>query len=79
MCWIFQLMDGIHYVAMNINGVIQKTIQGWTDLKQKIIRLMGKPIMQIYNLADNVDFSSEGSSMRGIYESSHDINHTTHL
>jgi len=63
MRWIFQLMDGLHYVAINMNGVVQKTIQGWTDLKQKIIRLMGKPIMQIYNLADNVDFSPEGSSM----------------
>ena len=57
-------MDGIHYVAININGVVQKIIQGWTELKQKIIRLMGKPIMQIYNLDDNVAFSSEGSLMR---------------
>jgi transposase len=63
MRWIFQLMDGIHFVAINVNGVVQKTIHGWTDLKQKIIRLMGKPIMQIYNLADNVGFSSGGSSM----------------
>jgi transposase len=26
MRWIFQLLDGIHYVAINLNGVIQ--IQG---------------------------------------------------
>ncbi len=63
MRWIFQLLDGIHYVVINVNGVSQKMIHGWTDLKQKIIRLMGKPIMQIYNLADNVDFSLGGSSM----------------
>ena len=63
MRWIFQLMDGIHYVVFKVNGVIQKMIQGWTDIKQKIIRLMGKTIMQIYNLVDNVDFSSEGYSM----------------
>ena len=56
-------MDGIHYVAISINGVVQKIVQGWTDLKQKIIRLMGKPIMQMYNLDDNDDnvgFSSGG-------------------
>jgi len=63
MRWIFQLLDGIHYVAINLNGAIQKIIHGWTDLKQKIILLMGNPIMQIYNLTDNVDFSLGGSSM----------------
>jgi len=63
MRWIFQLMEGIHFVTLNINGIAQKTIQGWTDIKQKIIRLMGKPIMQLYGLDDNVNFQLGGSSM----------------
>ena len=63
MRWIFQIMDGIHYVTININGVTQKIIQGLTDLKQKIIRFMGKTVMKIYNLTDNVNFAPEGSSM----------------
>jgi len=57
------LMDGIHFVTLNINGIGQKTVQGWTDIKQKIIRLMGKPIMQLYGLDDNVNFQLGGSSM----------------
>ncbi len=63
MRWIFQLMDGIHYVTLTINGVAQKIIQGWTDIKQKIICLMGKSIMQIYGLNDNANLQLEGSSM----------------
>lgn len=63
MRWIFQLMDGIHFVTLNMNGIAQKIIQGWTNMKQKIIRLMGKTIMQIYGLGDNVNLKLEGSSM----------------
>jgi transposase len=63
MRWIFQLMDGLHFVTLNINGVTQKIIQGWTQIKQKIIRLMGKTVMQIYDLGDNVNLQLEGSSM----------------
>jgi len=61
--WIFQLMDGIHFVTLNTNGVAQKIIHGWTDIKQKIIRLMGKTIMQIYGLSDNVNLQLGSSSM----------------
>jgi len=56
-------MDGIHFVTLNMNGVIQKIIQGWTEIKQKIIRLMGKTVMQIYDLGDNVNLQLGGSSM----------------
>jgi len=63
MRWIFQLMDGIHFVTLNMNGVIQKIIQGWTEIKQKIIRLMGKAVMQIYDLGDNENLQLGGSSM----------------
>ena len=63
MRWIFQLMDGIHFVTLNMNGITQKIIQGWTDVKQKIIRLMGITVMQIYDLGDNVNLQLGGSSM----------------
>lgn len=63
MRWIFQLMDGLHFVTLNMNGVIQKFIQGWTDIKQKIIQLMGNTVMQIYDLGNNVNLKLEGSSM----------------
>nr|WP_133131378.1 IS1634 family transposase [Legionella yabuuchiae] len=63
MRWIFQLMDGIHFVTLNINGVVQKIVQGWSDIKQKIIRLMGNTTMQIYGLDDNVNLQIGGSSM----------------
>lgn len=63
MRWIFQLMDGIHFVTLQINGLTQKSIQGWTEIKQKIIRLMGKTVMQIYGLGDNVNLQLGGTSM----------------
>ena len=53
----------MNFVTLNINGIGKKTVQGWTDIKQKIIRLMGKPIMQLYGLDDNVNFQLGGSSM----------------
>ena len=63
MRWIFQLMDGIHYVTLTTNGIAQKIIQGWTDIKQKIIRLMGKAVMHIYGFDDNANLQLEGASM----------------
>jgi hypothetical protein len=38
-------------------------IQGWTPIKQKIVRMMGKTTMQIYGLHENIDFNLGGSSM----------------
>ncbi len=54
-------MDGIHFVTLNMNGVAQTIVQGWTDIKQKIILLMGKTVMQIYGLGHNVNFQQGGA------------------
>ena len=63
MRWIFQLMDGLHFVTLNTGENTQQVVHGWNGIKQKIIQLLGKTTMQIYQISHNVNFYQEGSSM----------------
>jgi transposase len=63
MRWIFQLMEGIHYVTIKTDGAIKRFTQGWNDVKKKIIKLMGEGIMQIYCMHENADFGLGSSSI----------------
>lgn len=63
MRWIFQLMDGIHFAKIKLNGVIKTAIQGINEIKRKIIGLMGETISQIYSIQENAISTAGGSSM----------------
>lgn len=63
MRWIFQLMDGLHFVTFSVNGEIQRMVQGWSPIKEKIIMLLGQTTQQIYGLQQNSNFSPGGSSI----------------
>ena len=60
MRWLFQLMEGLHFVVMNVNKVATRMIHGWTDIKKKIVMLMGDTIMRIYQVTENLNFGSGG-------------------
>lgn len=46
--WIFQIFEGIHYVITRINGVIFREIEGLTDLRKRIIQLLGPDVQAVY-------------------------------
>ncbi len=48
MRWIFQLMEGIDVVYIQIDGQIERQILGITQLRQKIISLFYPSITSIY-------------------------------
>jgi len=47
--WLFQLMDGINAVKIEIGNSIYNVIQGLTDLKKKIAGLFGENVSKIYH------------------------------
>jgi transposase len=52
--WIFQMMDGIHSVKMQVNNVIHKIVEGLTPLKKKIISFFGQTVMKIYGIEKSI-------------------------
>ena len=46
--WVFQLMEGVNLVEVEINGVCTQLIDGLCDLKRKIIGLFGETVRNIY-------------------------------
>ena len=48
--WVFQLFTGINRVKVSINGVESYIWHGLTDLRKKIISLLGDAVMEIYGL-----------------------------
>jgi len=46
--WIFQMMDDIHVIKQYIGGKMIILIEGYTELKQKIISFFGEYVQNIY-------------------------------
>lgn len=49
--WIFQLLDGINIVQVNLSGQLHQSIEGITQLRRKILMLFGKQVQQIYQIS----------------------------
>jgi hypothetical protein len=47
---LFQLLEGIYYVKIEIDGRFRFFIQGISELKNQIISLFGERIREIYHL-----------------------------
>ena len=48
--WVFQLLTGINRVKISINGVESYIWHGITDIRRKILSLLGDTVMEIYGL-----------------------------
>ena len=48
--WVFQLLEGIYYVKIEIDGRLRFFIQGISELKNQIILLLGERIREIYHV-----------------------------
>jgi transposase len=46
----FQVLRGINLVTMNIGGVLKTVVHGLTELKSKIVRLLGLSCIGYYRL-----------------------------
>lgn len=49
--WVFQLLEGINYLKITIEEKTHHIIEGITRLRQKILRLFGKSVADIYQIS----------------------------
>jgi transposase len=49
--WVFQLLYGINYLDISLGEQRHQVIEGITPLKQKILRLFGKSVADIYQIS----------------------------
>ncbi|MGK5093144.1 IS1634 family transposase [Deltaproteobacteria bacterium TL4] len=50
--WVFQIMEGIHCVNINLQGNQSRFIEGLNDIRLKIIALFGESVAKFYQLDD---------------------------
>src|SRR5712664_1884525 len=48
--WVFQLLEGIHRVRVQVQGQIHDVIEGLNDVKSKVLRLFGDGVGRLYQL-----------------------------
>ena len=49
--WLFQCMEGINRVLLNVGGIVNCIVDGITELRMKIIRLFGQRVCQVYQIS----------------------------
>ena len=49
--WVFQMLDGINRVIVRTKEGVRAIIEGLTELKTKILRLLGPGVEQIYQIS----------------------------
>jgi transposase len=49
--WVFQLLEGIHQVSLDVDGQVTSVMDGITELRGKILKLFGKNVSQIYYIS----------------------------
>jgi transposase len=49
--WVFQLLEGIHQVSLDVDGQATSVMEGITELREKILQLFGKRVAQIYYIS----------------------------
>jgi transposase len=52
--WALHLLRGVHCVSQKIGGEMRYSLQGMSETKKKIIRLMGGGGMRIYSLEETI-------------------------
>jgi len=58
MRWVFQLFEGINLLEMTVGGTSVRQIDGMDELRNKVVKHLGKGVLRLYS-----DFSGEGCSM----------------
>jgi transposase len=48
--WVFQVLEGIERVRVQVEGQVQELITGLNEVKIKILRLFGERVCQVYQL-----------------------------
>jgi hypothetical protein len=49
--WVFQLLEGIHQVSLDVDGQVTNVMEGITELREKVLQLFGKKVAQIYYIS----------------------------
>ena len=50
--WVFQMLQGIHFVSTNLQGTNNSFVEGLNDLKVKILTLFGPTVAHLYKIPD---------------------------
>ncbi|MDH3605045.1 MAG: IS1634 family transposase [Candidatus Tectomicrobia bacterium] len=48
--WLFQLLEGIHRVRVEVQGQVHDVIEGLNEVKIKVLRLFGEGVCRLYQL-----------------------------
>jgi len=49
--WVFQMLEGIHRVLLDVGEQVTCIMEGITDLRMKILQLFGQRVCQIYQIS----------------------------
>lgn len=49
--WVFQMLEGIHRVLLDVGEQVTCVMEGITDLRKKILQLFGQRVCQIYQIS----------------------------
>ena len=49
--WVFQLLEGINRVLLDVQGQVRSIMEGITELRRKILQLFGQKVCQIYQIS----------------------------
>ncbi len=49
--WVFQLLEGIHYVRVTVQGQVHELIEGLNDVQIKILRRFGERVCWLYQIS----------------------------
>jgi transposase len=49
--WVFQLLEGIHRVRVNVQGQVQDVIEGLNEVQSKILRFFGEDVCRLYQIS----------------------------
>ncbi len=49
--WVFQLLEGINRVWLDLHGQVRSVIEGITELRRQILQLFGQKVCQIYQIS----------------------------
>ena len=50
LCWVFQLLEGIHRVRVTVQGQVHDFIEGLNDVQSKILRWFGEAVCRLRSI-----------------------------
>ena len=49
--WAFQLLEGLHRVRVTVQGQVHDLLEGFTEVKLKVLRFFGEGVCRLYQIS----------------------------